>query len=63
MEETIQTKINRRYITAAELGEMMGLSADAVWRLARLNKIPHSHVGRRVVFNPETVFAFIDQEA
>ena len=52
----------RRYVSAVELSSMIGLSEDAIWRLARLGKIPSVRIGRRVMFKPDEVFKMIEEK-
>ena len=44
-----------RYVTAAEVAKVLGVSAATIFRLARRGKIPHLKVGRAVRFNVHEV--------
>ena len=44
-----------KLIDAKELGEQIDLPLQSVWRLARLNLIPHYRVGQLLKFNLEEV--------
>jgi len=46
-------------IDAAEVAARLGLpSEDAVWREARLNRIPHVKLGRRILFYADAIEGF-----
>jgi hypothetical protein len=45
-------------IPAIEAGRMFGLSEDGVYREARLGRLPHVKLGRRVLFFRDVLEAF-----
>ncbi|WP_369125245.1 helix-turn-helix domain-containing protein [Alicyclobacillus fastidiosus] len=51
---------HRRYISACELSKLTGLSEDAIWRYARNGSLPCIRLGRKVLFNPQSVFETLE---
>jgi hypothetical protein len=48
-----------RRLEPAEVAERLGLpSEDAVWREARLGRLPHVKLGRRILFFEDAIEAF-----
>lgn len=46
-------------LTARQVAERLGLpSDDAVWREARLGRIPHKRLGRRFLFYADAIEEF-----
>ncbi len=42
--------IDRRLLTAEEVGQRLGMSAWSVYELAKRRQIPHMRIGRRMRF-------------
>ena len=59
MENTV-TQMQKRYVTAQELGGMIGVSEDVIWRWARDGRIPSVRIGRRLFFVADKVFAALE---
>ncbi len=47
--------MEKRFVSAEELAEILGVRTNLIWELAREGKIPCLHVGRLYRFNPEEV--------
>ena len=46
---------DKKLIDAKELGEMLDLPLQSVWRLAREKRVPHYRVGQLIKFDPREV--------
>jgi excisionase family DNA binding protein len=50
----------RKLINHHELAEILAVSEQAVWRLARLGRIPSIRLGRSYRFNPDVVLKALE---
>lgn len=48
-------------VRAKEMSKRTGIKEDALWRLARLNLIPHVRAGRMILFSVEAVDDWISR--
>lgn len=53
---------SRVALTATEAGKLVGLSAEAIRRLARREEIPHVHIGGAVRFPLRLLTIWIEQQ-
>lgn len=44
-----------RLVDAKELGELLDLPLQSVWKLARENRVPHYRIGQLLKFDTEEV--------
>lgn len=49
-----------KILTATEVAEMLGVSRETIYRLARSNQIPHFRVGTALRFSKEKVKEWIE---
>lgn len=48
-----------RLMTASEVGDLLRMPRSTVYELARTQRIPYLKVGRRTLFDPVTLMAWI----
>lgn len=55
--------MQRITLTTQEVADYIGVSADTIYTMVRQKQIPHLRVRRRILFNRETIDAWMrDQE-
>lgn len=50
-----------RLLTAAEVAELLRVSKNTVYRLARSNRLPWVRIGESVRFRPDDVEGFVER--
>jgi excisionase family DNA binding protein len=53
---------DRRLLTAPEVSEILMLSVDNDYKLAREGRIPHLRFGRVLLFRAEAIVRWLEQE-
>lgn len=49
-------------MTAQEVSDYLGLSKETIYKLAQEGKIPHVHIGRRVLFKKERIDQWLEDK-
>lgn len=58
----IEPRSTSRLLTAAEVSQILRVPRSTVYELARSRRIPFLKVGRRTLFEPETLRQWIAQQ-
>jgi excisionase family DNA binding protein len=45
----------RKTMTVYEVAEFIGVSKDLIYELVRAKQIPHLRIGKRIIFNQESL--------
>ncbi|MBM4762744.1 helix-turn-helix domain-containing protein [Bacillus sp. B15-48] len=54
--------MERKTITAQEAADYIGVHIDTIYTMVRQKEIPHVRVRRRILFNRETIDAWMRQQ-
>lgn len=54
--------MQRKTITAQEAAEYIGVHVDTIYTMVRQKEIPHIRVRRRILFNVNTLDAWMNQQ-
>lgn len=54
--------LQRNTLTTEEVAEYIGVHKDMIYTMVRQKQIPHFRVRRRILFNHETIDAWIQEQ-
>lgn len=52
--------MERKSMTVKEMASYLGVHLDTVYKMARVNEIPHFRIRSKILFSKDTVDALID---
>jgi len=55
--------LEKRFLTLKETSEFMNLSASLLYKLVETKQIPHTRVGRKILFDRQRLERFIDENS
>ncbi|WP_156289858.1 helix-turn-helix domain-containing protein [Oceanobacillus salinisoli] len=54
--------MERKTMTVKEMAAYLGVHLDTVYKMARLNEIPHFRIRRRILFSKDTIDAWMENQ-